>query len=127
MVSKQTTKAIRIKSIFFTLVLSVIFFIGLVKIVIPLWKSKSFTSVEWKADKSTRYRMVNDLLESKQLNNLSQDQVVKLLGTEYTECFQSAYCYWAQDPTVLLWLDDFKLIVWFDEYGSVSHVEYFPV
>ncbi len=71
-VSKQTTKAVRIKSILLTLVSSIVLFIGLVKVIIPLWKAKSFSSVEWKTNKNNRYRMVNDLLKSKQLNNLSK-------------------------------------------------------
>ena len=71
--------------------------------------------------------MVNDLLKSNHLKKKKKKQVIELLGTEYTECFQNAYCYWAQDPTVLLWKDDFKLIVWFNESGKVTNVEYFPV
>jgi hypothetical protein len=69
-------------------------------------RSKKFDSIEWKSNKGDRYKMVRDIINSKQLVGLKKSEVVKLLGEDFDDegpC--TCIGYYTYDPDQRLGVD----------------------
>jgi len=93
--NKYGIKNIKTYSILATLLMPILWtslFIGICYgIINPIVRSKEFNSKDWIADVDSRYRMVNDLEKNKLLEGKSKEEVIKILGTEYTNCWTKKY------------------------------------
>lgn len=70
-----------------TVVLSPLIYIGLIMIwifTISYYPSNEFDKSEWDSNTEGRYKMSEDIIESKMLIGKTQDEVIQILGTDFS-------------------------------------------
>ena len=94
-------------------------------IINPLLRSKEFNSTDWIQNIDSRYRMVNDLAENDLLLGKTKDEIIALLGTEYTtDCWtKNTICYISPDPDNYATLDHYEFVIFLNEESIVERVE----
>jgi len=94
-------------------------------IINPILRSKEFNSKDWIENVDSRYRMVNDLEKNKKLNGKTKNEIIELLGTEYTtDCWtKNTICYVTPDPDNYAMLDHYEFVIFFNEKNKVERVE----
>lgn len=82
-----------------------------------------FDSSDWKADKNSRYLMVDDIIENDRLLDKSKDEVIQLLGnpTEKGPC-DNCIGYSTYEPDQGFSLDHAVLQINFDDQNKVTGV-----
>ncbi len=131
---KFLTKKFRIKNIkLYSILATLLMPIFLTTIMIgicygiinPILRSKEFNSKDWIQNVDSRYRMVNDLEKNKKLNGKTKNEIIELLGTEYTtDCWtKNTICYIAPDPDNYGILDHMEFVIFFNERNKVQQVQ----
>ncbi len=94
-------------------------------IINPILRSKEFNSKDWIENMDSRYRMVNDLEKNKKLNGKTKNEIIELLGTEYTtDCWtKNTICYVVPDPDNYAILDHYEFVIFLNEKNKVERVE----
>ncbi len=87
-------------------------------------KEVDFSRDRWVAEPRRRVDMIPDLFESRQLDGLTKDQVIQLLGdplvdSDYFKASGRDYLYNLGLERSLMAIDDAWLLIWFDS-GKVS-------
>ena len=70
-----------------TIILAPVFYMGIVIIwtySLANYPSIDFNQKEWKSNAEERYKMSKDIIESKMLIGKTRDEVIEILGTDYT-------------------------------------------
>ncbi len=127
---RLSAKNVKTNALILTIVMPVIytiaFFFIYLKVINPIIRSKQFDQIIWKQDISSRYKMIQDIIESDLLIGKSKDEVVRILGNNFEEnCWgKGTYCYLANDPDNYSLLDHRELVIHFDKNGIVNRVSY---
>lgn len=86
-------------------------------------ESKKFDSAQWKSNVESRYRMVENIIDSKLLLGMNKEEVIELLGSE-TEAGPCANCigYSTNNPDQGFSVDHEVLEIVFDDHNTVTEV-----
>jgi len=129
LIKRFGSKNIKVRSILATFLmpfLLTILMIGICYgIVNPIMRSKEFNSKDWIQNIDSRYRMVNDLAENNILQGKTKEEIIALLGTEYTtDCWTiNTICYISPDPDNYAALDHYEFVIFLNEENIVERVE----
>lgn len=117
-------------SILMTLIMPIIytFFFVIIcyGIINPIIRSQKFHKKEWILNPDSRYKMINDLMDNDLLIGKTKNEVIKILGKDFSEnCWvKETWCYTAPDPDNYSPLDHYEFIIYFDNFGKVKKVAY---
>ncbi|WP_179005719.1 hypothetical protein [Winogradskyella forsetii] len=94
-------------------------------IIDPVLRSKEFNSKDWIENVDSRYRMVNDLEKNKKLNGKTKNEIIELLGNEYTTDYwtKNTICYVAPDPDNYAMLDHYEFVIFLNGKNKVERVQ----
>ena len=70
-----------------TVVLSPLIYVGLIMIwifTISYYPTNEFDKLEWDSNTEERYKLSEDIIESKMLIGKTQDEVIQILGTDFS-------------------------------------------
>ena len=129
LIKKFGSKNIKIRSILATFLiptLLTILMIGICyAIVNPILRSKEFNSNDWIQNVDSRYRMINDLKDNEILQGKTKEDIIQLLGTEYTmDCWtKNTICYICPDPDNYGILDHYEFVIFLNKENIVERVE----
>ena len=123
-------KRVKMTSVILTLVMpfiyTSIFVFVCYTIISPIVRSQKFDKSKWVKNVDSRYKMINNLIDSNLLIDKTKHEVIEILGNDFTEnCWgESSMCYVAYDPDNYAPLDHYEFIVFFSENGIVKKAEY---
>ena len=126
---KFSIKNIKLYSILATLLLPILWtvlFVGICYgIINPILRSKEFNSRDWIENANLRYRMIKDLEKNKKPNGKTKNEIIELLGTEYTTGYwtKNTICYIAPDPDNYAILDHYEFVIFLNNENKVERVE----
>ena len=126
---KFGSKNIKIRSILATFLIPTFLTILMIAIcygiVNPILRSKEFNSKDWIQNIDSRYRMINDLKDNEILQGKTKEDIIQLLGTEYTmDCWtKNTICYISPDPDNYGILDHYEFVIFLNEENIVERVE----
>ncbi len=129
LIKKFRVKKVKIYSFLATILMPVFWtsiMIGICYgIINPILRSKKFNSKDWIENVDSRYKMVRDLEDNKLLEGKDKEEIIKILGRDYTiNCWtKNTICYVAPDPDNYAGLDHYELVVFFNDNHKVERVE----
>lgn len=107
--------------------LSAPFVFGLILYSVLYLPNLDFDKTKWKQNVTTRHKMTKDIIGNKLLIGLTKNEVIELLGKDYSEPFEKSIAYNIHRPKIMFSMDHDVLLIYFNEIGIAIKVIEFAV